>query len=217
MKQRTQKEKEFSSKIKDKTFVGQLAYLADFFSEINCLNISLQGNMTNILIAQDKVASFVRKLELYQRRVQAGDVSMFTQLCEQLVNIEPNKITFENSVVQYLSADSLKQYFPDMDNRQSSSWILRPFTTDDNIIKDEDVAAKVEFLGLRENTTCRVEFQNYDLSTFWRKTGAEYPVLAYRALKMLIPFATTYRCESDFSTLVTLKTKAETVSMWNMT
>lgn len=166
--------------------------------------------MTNILIAQDKVASFVRKLELYQRRVQAGNVSMFTQLCEQLVNIEPNKITFENSVVQHLSAviDSLKQYFPDMDNRQSSSWMVRPLTTDDNIIKDEDVAAKVEFLGLRENTTCRVEFQNYDLSTFWRKAGAEYPVIANRALKMLIPFATTYRCESGFSTLVTLKTKA---------
>lgn len=209
-KERTQKEKEFSSKIKDETFVEKLAYLADFFSEINSLNISLQGNMTNILIAQDKVASFVRKLELYQRRVQAGDVSMFTQLSEQLVNIEKDKITFENSVVQHLSAviDSVKHYFPDMDNRHSNSWILRPFTSDANIIKDEDVAAKVEFLELRENTTCRVEFQNYDLSTFWQKAGAEYPILANRALKMLIPFATTYRCESGFSTLVTLKTKA---------
>lgn len=95
-----------------------------------------------------------------------------------------------------------------MDNRQSNSWILRPFSTDDDIIRDEDVAAKVEFLGLRENSTLKVEFQNYDLSTFWIKTGAEYPVLSNRALKMLIPFATTYRCESGFSTLVTLKTKA---------
>ncbi|XP_039750840.1 SCAN domain-containing protein 3-like [Pararge aegeria] len=208
-KQRTQKEKEFFSKIKDKIFIEMLAYLADFFSEINGLNLSLQGNMTNILTAQDKVASFVRKLELYQRRVQADDVSMFTQLCEQL-NTEQNEITFKNSVIQHLSAiiDSLKQYFPDLDNRQSNSWILRPFSTDDDIIRDEDVAAKVEFLGLRENSTLKVEFQNYDLSTFWIKTGAEYPVLCNRALKMLIPFATTYRCESGFSTLVTLKTKA---------
>jgi len=85
-KQKTQKEKEYLSKMKDKTFVEKLAYLADFFSEINNLNISLQGIMTNILTAQDKVACFVRKLELYQRRVQTGDVSMFTQLCEQLSN-----------------------------------------------------------------------------------------------------------------------------------
>lgn len=60
--------------------------------------------MTNILTAQDKVASFIRKLELYQRRVQAGDVSMFTLLCEQLVNTEENKITFGNAVDQHLSA-----------------------------------------------------------------------------------------------------------------
>ncbi|KAF2905538.1 hypothetical protein ILUMI_00638 [Ignelater luminosus] len=109
--------------------------------------------MTNILTAQDKVASFVRE-------VQVGDVSMFTQLCEQLVNDEPEKITLESFVVQHLSAvmDSLKQYFPDRDNRQSNFWILRPFSTDDDIFKGEDVAAKVEFLGLSKDSSFKVEF-----------------------------------------------------------
>ncbi|XP_037299508.1 protein ZBED8 [Manduca sexta] len=165
---------------------------------------------------EDKIASFLRKLELYQRRVQAGDVSMFTQLSEQLANnntynkYKQEKITFENSVVQHLTAviDSLQQYFPNMDSRESYSWILRPFSTCVDIFKDEDVSAKVEFLGLRENNSLKVDFQNDKLSTFWRKAAAEYPIIADRALKMLIPFATTYRCETGFSTLVTLKTKA---------
>lgn len=206
---RTQKEKENYAKIKDQTFILKMAYLADFFTEINSLNISLQGNETNILTSQDKIASFLRKLELYQRRVQAGDVSMFTQLSEQLVNNKQEKITFENSVVQHLTAviDSLQQYFPNMDSRESYSWILRPFSTCVDIFKDEDVSAKVEFLGLRENNSLKVDFQNDKLSTFWRKAAAEYPIIADRALKMLIPFATTYRCETGFSTLVTLKTK----------
>ncbi|CAH1998688.1 unnamed protein product [Acanthoscelides obtectus] len=208
--QRTQKEKEYYAKIKDQTFILKMAYLADFFTEINSLNISLQGNETNILTLQDKIASFLRKLELYQRRVQAGDVSMFTQLSEQLVNNKQEKISFENSVVQHLTAviDSLQQYFPNMDSRESYSWILRPFSTCVDIFKDEDVSAKVEFLGLRENNSLKVDFQNDKLSTFWRKAAAEYPIIADRALKMLIPFATTYRCETGFSTLVTLKTKA---------
>lgn len=152
----------------------------------------------------------MRKLELYQRRVQAGDVSTFTQLSEKLVNNKQEKITFENSVVQHLTAviDSLQQYFPNMDSRESYSWILRPFPTCVDIFKDEDVSAKVEFLGLRENNSLKVDFQNDKLSTFWRKAAAEYPIIADRALKMLIPFATTYRCETGFSTLVTLKTKA---------
>ncbi|GBP91744.1 Protein ZBED8 [Eumeta japonica] len=95
-----------------------------------------------------------------------------------------------------------------MDSRESYSWILRPFSTCVDIFKDEDVLAKVEFLGLRENNSLKVDFQNDKLGTFWRKAAAEYPIIADRALKMLIPFATTYRCETGFSTLVTLKTKA---------
>ncbi|GBP88558.1 SCAN domain-containing protein 3 [Eumeta japonica] len=128
---------------------------------------------------EDKIASFLRKLELYQRRVQAGDVSMFTQL------------------------NSLQQYFPNMDSRESYSWISRPFSTCVDIFKDEDVLAKVEFLGLRENNSLKVDFQIDKLGTFGRKAAAEYLIIADRALKMLIPFATTYRCETGFSTLVT--------------
>ncbi|XP_026482736.1 zinc finger BED domain-containing protein 5-like [Ctenocephalides felis] len=97
--QRTQKGKEYYAKIKHHIFVLKIAYLADFFTEINNLNISLQGNETNILMLQDKIASFLCKLEFYQRRVQAGDVSMFTRLSEQLLNNKRDKITFENSVV----------------------------------------------------------------------------------------------------------------------
>ena len=39
---------------------SKVAYLADYFGEINQLNLSLQGNVVNILSAQDKVASFLR-------------------------------------------------------------------------------------------------------------------------------------------------------------
>jgi hypothetical protein len=34
----------------------------------------------NILIAQDKVASFLHKLQVYQHRVEADNVSMFSEL-----------------------------------------------------------------------------------------------------------------------------------------
>lgn len=55
-----------------------------------------------ILTAQCKAVNFLKKLELYHRKVQAADVSMFTQLSEQLLNPEPNKISFENSMIQLL-------------------------------------------------------------------------------------------------------------------
>jgi len=73
------KEKEFRAKITDSVFIITLAYLADFFAEINILNLSFQGNMTNILTAQDKVASFFRRLQLDRRRAEVEDISMFPE------------------------------------------------------------------------------------------------------------------------------------------
>ncbi|KAL0849830.1 hypothetical protein ABMA28_011769 [Loxostege sticticalis] len=46
---RTQKEKEYYVKIKDQTFVLKMAYLADFFTEINNLRCALSETELNII------------------------------------------------------------------------------------------------------------------------------------------------------------------------
>ena len=79
---------------------------------------------------------------------------------------------------------------------------------DEEIIEDSDIAAKLEFLALREDKSLEVDYQNEELITFWAKQEKEYPILSQRALNVLIPFATTYRCEAGFSALVAIKTKA---------
>lgn len=40
-----------------------------------------------------------------------------------------------------------------------------------------------------------LDIQIYDLGAFWQKASTELPVIANRALKMLITFTTTYKCE----------------------
>ena len=77
---RSEKERNMYAKMTDSEFVQKLAYLSDFFDEINSVNLTLQGPMTNILSARDRVASFIRRLEFYERRVGVGDVSMFAEL-----------------------------------------------------------------------------------------------------------------------------------------
>lgn len=83
-----------------------------------------------------------------------------------------------------------------MDSRECYSWILRPYSTCVDIFKDEDVSAKVEFLGLRKDNSLKVDFENNEVGTFWRNATAEYPIIADRALKMLIPFAISYMCKT---------------------
>ena len=113
---RTAKEQKFHVKMTDHTFILMLAYL------------SLQGNVVNILSAQDKVASFLSKLQLYQRRVQADDVSMFSQLTTLLEGTE-EKRPFAGDIMQHLHSteESIIGYFADLERREKNTWIVRTF------------------------------------------------------------------------------------------
>ena len=46
------------------------------------------------------------------------------------------------------------------------------------------------------------------LEEYWRSAMDMYPQLRKKALGVLIPFATTYLCESGFSSLLSIKTKS---------
>ena len=45
------------------------------------------------------------------------------------------------------------------------------------------------------------------LASFWIHVSAEYPELAEIALKALLPFPSSYLCETGFSTMSIIKTK----------
>lgn len=69
-KDRSGKEQELFEKIMGHTFILKLAYLADLFTRINQLSLSLQGNMVNIPTTKDEDASI--KFQFYRRKVKAA-------------------------------------------------------------------------------------------------------------------------------------------------
>nr|CAD7265705.1 unnamed protein product [Timema shepardi] len=92
-------------------------------------------------------------------------------------------------VVEREIIDSLKQYFPDMDNRQSHSWLLRPFSADDEILKDEDGSAKVEFLGLGEG--------GVEPGTGVEAGGLEFVPGGWGSLTGVVGMSSVYPCQSQ--------------------
>ena len=50
-------------------------------------------------------------------------------------------------------------------------------------------------------------FMQQQFSKFWLTVASEYPLLSQKAVKILLPFATTYLCEAGFSALTNLKNK----------
>ena len=63
-----------------------------------------------------------------------------------------------------------------------------------------------QHLELRNSQATKTKFSSSSLIEFWCNMLQEYPELAKRALKALIPFPTTYLCEDTRSALVNIKT-----------
>ena len=85
-------------------------------------------------------------------------------------------------------------------------WISQPFSVEENSIRDDDMAAKIEFFQLRENSSLKTGFTE-DIGNFWAGIYKEYPILSKRALNFLIQFPSTYCCKVGFSTMESMKTK----------
>ena len=65
-----------------------------------------------------------------------------------------------------------------------------------------------EFIELWNDSTARDLHKEKTLTEFWCAMRPSYPNGALLSLQVLVPFASTYLCESGFSTLLQIKTKA---------
>jgi len=80
------------------------------------------------------------------------------------------------------------------------------FTTDWDIEKLDWI--RQLFSG--SDRTLQLVFLNKDMCDFWLTVKNEYPVVAELAIRVLLPFATSYLCESAFSALTYIKSKYRT-------
>lgn len=78
---------------------------------------------------------------------------------------------------------------------------------EESCISDDDVASKIEFLGLREDTNLKTIFARQDNGNLWVSLRNKYSILSRRALSFLTQFQSTYFCEVGFSAMAVTKTK----------
>ena len=195
-------------------FIHILAYMADIFDALNHLNQQMQGGGVNIIDAEENLRSFQKKLQLWKRRTENDNFANFPLLDDCVSKIEDVSAKGDISVPRALKqafamhldelAKSLDGYFP---TRISyPAWVRQPFafsvaTAD---VNDEYLD---EIIGLQESQVQQQLFRTTTLSTFWCLQIAAYPLIAKKALDILIPFVTTYLCEQSFSMMVNIKTK----------
>jgi len=192
---------EFSLHLSNITFVQRLAYLADIFEKLNMLNLSMQGRHTNVIKLVDSINSFLQKTANWKLNIQKDTYVMFDRLSSLA-----NATNIASEILDHLSSleNEFKRYFSDCLDMDYKI-IRNPFNADPSMLP---VYLQDEFIDLKNDSTVKTIFENEELTCAWCKVSQSYPQVGKYVMKMLLPFASTYLCESAFSTLVTLKSKA---------
>lgn len=206
---------EYANRFCDPIWLLKLAFLADLFSHLNNLNKNLQGREENILTAKDKVKAFYAKLRLWSSSLQNNIFESFP--CVQMIvednASDPSLVVRAHIPCMIQSLHNLQEnlltYFPDLHSEADNGrrWILNPFLDQSIDLADVTTNMKESLLDLAADGMLKMEFYSQSVDVFWMKRKHEYPDLAGEALKLLVPFATSYLCELTFSAMVDIKTK----------
>ena len=113
----------------------------------------------------------------------------------------------KSDIAEHLCCDEKEfgKYFPDPSG--DNPWIKvtrNPFLCQ---VEKVPTAAQEEFLELIHDHTAKDSFNSMELGSFWQQMKYMYPLLSAGALRLLVPFSTTYLCESGFSSAIVVKTK----------
>lgn len=197
-------------KFKDPEWMKQLAYLADIFEKLNTLNTSLQGKELDVFTATERMNIMKGKLELWASLVREDRVDFFPTLQDYL---DEKDFDFDSNLRENISEHllqlktNLELYFPaeQLEVQTSETWIKNPFQT--SIIRNLSGRQNEQLVELRISSAMKEKFQTVSLADFWAFASRDFAELSAVALRVLIPFVTTYLCESGFSMYASTKTK----------
>ncbi|XP_015677944.1 SCAN domain-containing protein 3-like [Protobothrops mucrosquamatus] len=199
---------QFEALFSDKSELQKIAYLVDIFAILNELNLSLQGPNATCLDLSEKIRSFQMKLQLWQKKLDENKMYMLPTLSAffEEHDIEPDKRIMMIIYVKehlHMLADEISSYFPNLPDTPFAL-ARSPFT-----VKVENVpeTAQKEFIELVNSDAARTDFSTMPVTKFWIKCLQSYPVLSETVLRLLLPFPTTYLCETGFSSLLVIKSK----------
>ena len=108
----------------------QAAYLADVFSKLNELNLSLQDKDAHILKMYDKVNGFIHKVTLWEKKCNNGDVSGFPLVVTHLATTDAERNPLVKIIRTHLSKlqTDFNQYFHDIEEKSEQlDWVRNPF------------------------------------------------------------------------------------------
>jgi hypothetical protein len=193
----------------DENWLCKLCYLSDIFEKLNELNLSLQGENTNVFTLISKIQAFMKKINIWLRKVTNNSYEMFSCMEDFITDNELSFDVIKQIIIDHLASleTHFEKYFvPELDVSRLD-WIQNPFGVEIEKVSHLSLEAQEEFAELSCDSTLKIDFSKKSLNSFWIGIKTEYPILSELAMVAVLPFASTYLCETAFSTLTSIKTK----------
>ncbi|KAL4126395.1 hypothetical protein QTP88_010617 [Uroleucon formosanum] len=198
--------------LNDQEWLCKLCYLADIFSKMNEFSTSIQGKQKTIFDANDKIFALKKKIAFYIESVDNKDLTCFSLTSNFL---QENELKINESFLEIIKEhlnnllQNLNSYFPkDVQEsiRKNYEWILNPFSVTSKPAALN--AAEYEVLiDMVSDSYYQTSFKSKPISEFWAQLGKDHSILSSKAKLLLLPFGTTYLCETAFSRYTATKTK----------
>ena len=195
-----------TSKVADEWLYDELwwlkvQFLSDLFEKLNALNLSLQGPSENIITSTSKLKSFEEKITLWKSKISKGIFDCFPTVNESQYKkkITPEILNTLNEIQSYL-----QHYFPSL-SIDEYEWVINPFAT--NEISNLTTEEEEQLIELKFDKLYRSTFTDMNLDEFWLSVKKSYPLIYLKAVKILLPFSSSWFCEFGCSALTEIKSK----------
>ncbi|XP_025419883.1 zinc finger BED domain-containing protein 5-like [Sipha flava] len=167
-----------------------------------------EGKETHILQLYDKIVAFIKKINLWKRKLteENGKTICFPLLKYFLgENDLELPMSLKTIFLEHLTnlETHFMKYFPE--EMKLYYWIKDPLT--EKPLSNFTTTEEEQLIDISSDSSLRMQFSSYSLLGFWNNIKDEYPEVSNKALRILIPFATSYLCEAGFSAVAVLKSK----------
>ena len=98
-----------------------------------------------------------------------------------------------------------EKYFSE--DMEKHNWIRNPFVVNPNASQGLTSLEAEQFMDISSDLTLKSLYNLNLLISFWVKARSEFPLVGCKALRVPVPFATSYLCKADFCAATIIKSK----------
>ncbi|PNF23458.1 hypothetical protein B7P43_G08380 [Cryptotermes secundus] len=194
---------ELQKDFEDVELLRNLAFLTNITQHLNVLNLQLQGKKQTICQMVGFVDSFHKKLHLFKSALDKNNLLHFP--CCRKLSEEEEGLEFRDytEIIEDLSSEFDRRFNDFESFRPDISLFSNPIHCD---IESQPGHLQLELCELQ----CDPSLNTSQVTgiDFWKLLSPErYPLLRNWALKLCSVFASTYICETAFSSLKHVKSK----------